>query len=229
MEHEISSVAALLAERARAAMLVALLDGSARAAGELARVAGISAQSASNHLHLLRQEDLLQVEQQGRNRFYRLHRPEVAEAVEALAALTPLRTAKRIDGPDDRALRVARHCYSHLAGRLAVEIFERFEARGFLSSLDQKFLSMTPEGRKWFEGLGIDSRLLSRNGSRVACRCLDWTERKHHLAGRLGVAFFHWLIESGWLKPVRNSRAMRVTQLGCVELEKRLGVFVSGS
>ncbi len=227
MEIELSSAAALLAERARAAMLVALLDGRALPAGELARAAGVSAQSASGHLNLLREQNMLQVEQQGRHRYYRLHRPEVAQAIEALAALVPQPRAQFRRGQADPAICFARHCYSHLAGRLAVEILDRIEEEGFLRPRGEKLFTVTRRGRDWFESVGIDAALWHSEPGKLACRCLDWTERKHHLAGRLGVAFFHCVVGAGWLKRTRDSRAMRVTDAGRVELERRLGILIS--
>ena len=226
MELEVSAGAALLAEPARAAMLVALLDGRALPAGELARVAGISAQSASNHLNLLRHENMLQVEQQGRRRYYRLHRQEVAHAVESLAALAPRRQTRPPHGSAQSALCFARHCYSHLAGHLAVQILECMEREGFLNSQGEKWLTVTPQGQDWFKNFGLDDVLRERKHPKLACRCFDWTERRHHLGGRLGVAFFRRLIETGWLKPIRDSRAMRVTDVGRVQLELRLGIAI---
>jgi DNA-binding transcriptional ArsR family regulator len=225
MEVEVSSVASLLAERARVAMLVALLDGRALPAGELARAAGVSAQSASNHLNMLRQENMLQVEQQGRHRYYRLHRPEVAQAIESLATLTPLPSG-RPHGSKDSALCYARHCYSHLAGHLAVQILERMEQQDFLRPRDETSFTVTARGQDWFKDFGLDDVLWDSNRGKLACRCLDWTERRHHLSGRLGVAFFRRLVETGWLKSIRNSRAMRVTDEGRLQLECRLGIVI---
>ena len=226
MELEVSAGAALLAEPSRAAMLVALLDGRALSAGELARAAGISAQSASNHLNVLRHENMLQVEQQGRHRYYRLHRQEVAQAVESLAALAPRQQTRPPHGSEQSALCFARHCYSHLAGHLAVQILQRMEREGFLHSQHEKWLTLTPQGQDWFKNFGVDDVLRESNQRKLACRCLDWTERRHHLGGRLGVAFFRRLVETGWLKSIRNSRAMRVTDVGRVQLERRLGIAI---
>lgn len=229
MEHEVSSAAALFADPARAAIVVSLLGGRALPAGELARAAGISAQSASNHLALLRDNDILEVEQQGKHRYYRLHRADVASAVEALATLAPRPQQKSALQQSKTGITFARHCYSHLAGWLAVQVFERMNEEALVRAYGEKGVEVTVEGRAWFEGLGIDAAIWRTDRERLAVRCLDWTERKHHLAGRLGVAFFHLIGERGWIKPMRESRAVRVTDLGRREFEALLGIAIPRS
>jgi DNA-binding transcriptional ArsR family regulator len=225
---DVSAVAAQFAEPARARMLAALMGGKALPAGELAFLANVSPPTASNHLRRLLDAGLLEVERQGRHRYYRLSCAEIAAAIEALWSVLP-RTRLRGDGgyraPQDKPFRLLRRCHSHLAGSLAVSLMDTIVARGFLLPQDGRACRVTSAGARWFGELGIPARVLDGRGDR-ATRCLDWTERRDHLAGPLGVAFFHLLVERNWIATVRHSRAMRVTIVGHMELERRIGLTV---
>lgn len=214
----ISSTAALLADPGRVAMLWALMDGSARPAGELALLAGLSPSSTSAHLNKLVEGGLLLLQSHGRNRFYRLAGPEVGQLLEALAttsqALQPRRTralpASRGTPP---ALREARTCYDHLAGELAVGLFERMGAAGWLMHRD-KTVTISALGAAGLQGLGIDLAALGKRRRQLACACPDWSERKPHLGGALGAALLEQCKARGWLRSTPGSRALHISPQG---------------
>jgi hypothetical protein len=156
---------------------------------------------------------LLSVERQGRHRYYRLSSPEVADAIEALLVLTA-RPKSRERTVTAGSLAHARTCYAHLAGWLGVQIAEGLERRGLLRISGPKLYSVTLSGRTWFQTLGIEIPEETRALSKLARRCLDWTERRHHLAGPLGCAMYKRLVELRWVVPIRGSRAVRVSLEG---------------
>jgi DNA-binding transcriptional ArsR family regulator len=212
----IAATAFLMGDPARAAMLAALLGGQALTAGELAAEAGIAAQTASGHLARLVEGGLVAVERQGRHRYVRLASPAVAEALEGLMALVPPAPAgatRRPRGPKDAAMRLARTCYDHMAGRLAVAIAEALERDGRLR-LDEGAGLLTPAGEAVFRAFGIDFADPAA-ARRPLCRaCLDWSERRPHLAGRLGAALLASSLELGWLARAPRSRTLTVTPAG---------------
>lgn len=219
----LARVAGLIGEPARSAMLLALLDGRALAAGELAHCAGITAPTASRHLAQLVEAGLLVPQVQGRHRYHRLASPQVARALEALLQATaPARPPRT--GPRDDALRLARGCYDHLAGRLAVAMAEHLVDAGALA-LDEdgaQPLAALP-GR--LAALGLAPAALAAPGRRVLCRpCLDWSERRFHLAGRLGGLLCQHCLEQGWLRRRGDSRALQVTPRGAAALRDWLGL-----
>ncbi|MGE8497100.1 MAG: ArsR/SmtB family transcription factor [Pseudomonas sp.] len=214
----ISSIAALLADPGRAAMVWALMDGSSRPAGELALLAGLSPSSTSAHLAKLTEGGLLVQQSHGRNRFYTLAGPEVGQAVEALAgaALATLPRKNRVV-PASRgtplAMREARTCYDHLAGELAVGVFERMSAAGWLAQ-DGKLVSITDAGTQGLQALGIDVPAVAQRRRQLACACPDWSERKPHLGGAIGAALLVRCKEAGWVRPSNSSRALHVSPQG---------------
>ncbi|PWC43187.1 ArsR family transcriptional regulator [Azospirillum sp. TSO22-1] len=210
----LAEVAAAIGDTARANILAALMDGRALTAGELAWHAGVSAPTTSGHLARLRQAGLVAEERQGRHRYHRLAGPEVAHALEALMAVAASGPPRhRPTGPRDEALRAARTCYDHLAGRLGVGLADALQARGHVVIADGAG-SLTEAGGRFLSGaLGID--LAAARSGRPLCRtCLDWSERRPHLAGRLGAALCARCFELGWIEPVRDSRAVAVTEAG---------------
>jgi len=222
LEPDIASAAALIGDPSRAAILAALADGRALPAGELARVAGISPQTASSHLDRLFKAHLLGVEVQGRHHYYRLRDARVAAALESLPVIA--RPARALTEPRTeavRALRFARTCYGHLAGTLGVAVTEALCAHGFLASADASYV-VTPSGRSWFRDHRIAVESLTRRP--LAKACLDWSERRHHIAGALGVALTMRALELGWIARVRESRAVRVTDRGRQALSFELGI-----
>ncbi|HLJ71442.1 MAG TPA: helix-turn-helix transcriptional regulator [Roseiarcus sp.] len=220
-----AAIAALIADPARAAMLIAVLDGRALPAGELAYAAGITAQTASAHLAKLLDGGLLSVETCGRHRYYRLAGAHIAQALEQLAAIRPAEPVRRKAlTPEARELRFARCCYDHLAGQLGVAATRAMQEKGFIVAADEKRFEVTAAGAEWFGGLGLNVASLKPTRRGLARQCLDWTERSHHLAGPLGVAFLDRLCAAGWLRRSRQSRLVRVTPKGRIALKERLGV-----
>jgi DNA-binding transcriptional ArsR family regulator len=225
----VASVAALLADPARATMLAALLDGRALPAGELAYAGGVTAQTASAHLSKLLRGGLVAVETEGRHRYYRLSGPHVAEAIERLATVRPLEpTRRRALGPYARELRFARRCYDHLAGQLGVALARALQQRGIIAPAPDKRCEVTPAGADWFREIGIDIAALKPTRRGLARQCLDWTERRHHLAGPIGAELLRALCERGWLRRLPVSRAIQVTPSGRLELQHRLGIDTLG-
>lgn len=221
----LSATAFLFADAARAAMLMALADGRALPAGELAHAAGVTAQTASSHLAKLLDGGLLAVEQQGRHRYYRLADAQVARALESLASIGARQTVRRrAPGREAQKLRVARCCYDHLAGQTGVAITQSLVRRGFLLPARDKAFELTSAGAAWFRGMGLDVEALRPGRHGIARQCLDWTERRHHLAGPLGVGLLDLLCSKGWLRRARDSRAVQITPEGWVGLREQLGL-----
>jgi DNA-binding transcriptional ArsR family regulator len=234
MNETLSATAQLLGDPGRAAILLRLMGGVALPAGELAATANIAPQTASEHLAKLVKGRLLSVERQGRHRYYRLAGAEIADAVEALLVLTArpqsdhARTSKNAAAttPQHGTIQHARTCYGHLAGWLGVRITQAFLERGFLEEANAKAFAVTPSGREFFEQSlnlklpPLDSRTAHKKSAqqKLARRCLDWTERRHHLAGTLGCALYQRLRQLHYLAPIPNTRIIRVTVEGRTRL-----------
>jgi len=222
-EANIAFVANLLADPSRAAMCLALAGGEARPAGELAARAGISAQTASNHLAKLIAGRILRVEQQGRWRYYSLAGSDVGHAVEALAVVAPpLPASAAGNGVPDAARRLAsaRTCYSHLAGRLGVALANALVASRWLED-DGRRYRVTPDGVAALRALGID---VGPRPVDAARRCIDWTERRPHVAGPVGTALARLALERGWVRRVRGARALSVTPAGRAQFDKHFNL-----
>jgi DNA-binding transcriptional ArsR family regulator len=217
----LATTASLIADPGRSAILLALLDGRAVAAGELARRAGISAQSASMHLAQLLQGGLVEVASQGRHRYYRIASPDVAHAVEALGVISSPRKRKPIG--ESESIRYARTCYDHLAGELGVALADFLERRALILSSTEREYAVTENGEMFLRQWGIDVAKLRGARRILARRCLDWTERRDHVAGAVGAAIFEHMLHSRWIKRDRGSRVVHVTVTGKQELKKFLG------
>jgi DNA-binding transcriptional ArsR family regulator len=201
-------------------MCLALAGGEARPAGELAARAGISAQTASNHLAKLIAGRLLRVERQGRWRYYRLAGADVGHAVEALSVVAPRppqppAVSEMADAA--RRLKTARTCYSHLAGRLGVALADALVARRWLEDDGHRY-RVTSTGARSLHRLGIEVR--PRQAQAPARRCIDWTERRPHVAGPVGTALAKAALDRGWVRRLRGTRAVAVTPLGRAQLGK---------
>lgn len=224
-----AEVAAAIGDTARATILAVLVDGRAHTAGELAWQAGVSPQTTSGHLAKLGAVRLIAAERQGRHRYFRLASPEVAHAIEALMAVVaagPIR--HRPTGPRDEAMRDARTCYDHLAGRLGVALSDALIGLGYVV-LDDGAGAVTEPGAAFLRDFGIDLGSPSRS-SRPLCRaCLDWSERRPHLAGRLGAALCTRCEELGWIERMKDSRAVTVTERGRAGLAERFGIALCSS
>lgn len=213
-----AEIAALAGDPARASILHALMDGRALTASELASVAGVTPQTASGHLARMTEAGLLSVEKQGRHRYFRLASAAVARMVEGLmqaaAELAPPR--RRIaTGPRDQALRTARTCYDHIAGRLGVALADALVAGGHAELAPDGGL-VTERGFAFLSGLGIDLQDPDRPSSRrVLCRpCLDWSERRPHIGGRLGAELCSKSLASGWVRRGEMARVLTITPKG---------------
>lgn len=214
----IAGIGALLGDQARVAMLQALMDGRALTATELAHSAGVAPQTASGHLSRLLGDGLLAVTPQGRHRYYRLASPQVAQLLESLmlvAAGSAVGRPKRT-GPRDEGMRLARTCYDHIAGRLGVALADSLTARAWVEVEDDAAL-VTPLGLERLSALGVVLAPAAPGRARAVplCRpCLDWSERRPHLAGRLGRALCSHGLERGWIRKGAASRALDVTPEG---------------
>jgi DNA-binding transcriptional ArsR family regulator len=218
-------VAALVGDTARAAMLAALMGGQALTASELASLAHISRPTASGHLGKLTAAQLISVTQKRRNRYYRIASPLVARMLESIKAVAALETPPRYQprSAQDDALRLARTCYDHLAGRLGVAIADALVAKRYVV-LSEEGGEVTAAGLRFLSKFGAAPNSKS-GGRRVFCRaCLDWSERRYHVAGFVGAAIWHRLMELGWVTPQRGTRAVRVTPAGRRGLHDKLGV-----
>ncbi len=221
-----SELSSLIGEPARATMLWNLLDGRAYTAGELALCANISAQSASNHLLKLMKADLVRVEQHGRHRYYTIGKPEVAYAIESIANLISLDGKASLQKNNSSAgIEYARTCYDHLAGRVGVLVTESMVKNNILISLNNEY-KLTTEGESFFDKLGIDLEKLKHCNRVFARQCLDWSERKKHLAGALGAAFLSKMLEADWVRKKKNSRELLVTHTGRSRLYSLLKVNI---
>ncbi len=213
---ETANVARLLADPSRARMLQALMDRRARTTGELGRLARIAPSTASEHLNRLADGQLVAVKAQGRRRYWSLAGPEVATLLETIMALTPQPKTPHRSGASFE-LGFVRTCYDHLAGTVATALYDRLQAQGTLA-VTAEGIELTAAGSDRLGALGIDPEGL-RHGRRPLARgCLDWTERREHLAGALGAALLNTFRERKWVTPRREPRALRITATGRREL-----------
>jgi DNA-binding transcriptional ArsR family regulator len=216
----------VIGDPTRLAMLDALVEESDLPATELARRVGVSPSTASTHLARLVDARLIAVERHGRQRRYRLAGPPVAAAVEALTALAPLRTVKSLrEATKAQQLREGRTCYDHLAGRLGVELTRALIARRLLRRVDGSY-AVTRRGEQTLSELGIDIARLRREARRFAFPCLDWSERREHLAGALGAALAARLFALGWVVRIGAGRGAALTDVGRSELAAWFGLVL---
>ncbi|MTH98369.1 helix-turn-helix transcriptional regulator [Roseibium sp. RKSG952] len=219
---DIARIGALIGDPARANILTALMSGKALTATELAAEAGVTLQTASSHLGKLQDGGLLSQAKQGRHRYFTLAGPEVGAALEGLMGLAARKGHLRTrTGPKDPALRTARVCYDHLAGDLAVRIFDSLHERAFLSiTTDKGGLGLSDTGVRFAEDFGIDIAAL-RKARRPLCRaCLDWSARRNHLAGAFGAALLTRFQQLGWVHRNPDSRVVRISTSAEVEIKK---------
>ena len=208
---DLASVGALLAEPARAKVLLALGDGRELAASVLAAEAGVAASTASHHLARLVDAGLVTVETRGRYRYFSLAGPQVGELIEAVASVAPAQEVRSLrQGTRAHGVRYARSCYDHLAGRLGVAVADVLCGASF---------AITPEGVARLASIGIDT-----SPGDTARPCRDWTEQRDHIAGPLGQALLNRLLELGWLTRDSRTRAVRVTGTGAAAFPSDLGV-----
>ena len=218
---DIATIASLIGDRARATMLMCLMAGRSLTATELTRAARVTKQTASSHLSKLVDARLAAVESVGRHRYFRLADHDVATVIEHLMGLARRVGAIQVDsGPLDPALRKARVCYDHLAGELGVLVFDSLRQQGFLRT-DEKKLTLTEQGERFCHGLGIDVATLERGRRPLCLACLDWSVRRHHLAGALGAAILSRCFVLGWARPHKATRVVSFSALGERSLRAR--------
>lgn len=226
VEPSMASVGALIGSPARASMLALLFDGRALTATELGQAAGVSPATTSEHLARLVAAGLLICEKHGRHRYYSISGSEVAEALEPLVHLVNQRPVPaRASSPEVKAIREARLCYDHLAGRLGVMITSAMAEHRLLITKDRDYL-LTNDGEAFCTRLEINVHQLRSKRRMFARQCLDWSERKPHLAGALGAAVADLAFKHGWIKRTSSRRAIRVTQKGRQALSDHFGVKV---
>jgi DNA-binding transcriptional ArsR family regulator len=217
---DLASLSSLIGDPSRALILSALFGGEALPAGELAFRARVTPQTASSHLAKLTEAGLVTVERMGRHRYYRLSGPEIGGLLEKMmtVAWQPAVERSRVPAP----LRDGRMCYDHLAGRLGVAVTDALVARGVLARGDDAF-ALTEAGAGWLAAMGIDAAAL-RDGRRSFARhCIDWSERRPHLAGALGAAIAERFVDRGWIRRDRDSRAVALTEDGRTALTRIFG------
>lgn len=221
----VARIASAIGEPARARMLFRLLDGRARTSTELAVIAAVSPPTASAHLNRLKAENLVAVEAQGKHRYYVLQSAQVARALEGISVLAGAPRAG-FQPTTPIPYRLARSCYDHMAGRIAVQLLERFQALRWLraSSAGPKALELMQEGAAGLAALGVDLDAARGSRRRFAYGCLDWSERRMHLAGALGSALLKALLDHRWVERELDSRALRITPRGRRDLQQRLQI-----
>ena len=228
-EPRMARVAAMIADPARSRMLAFLLDGQYASATELAQCASVQASTASAHLAKLTGAGLVVCEPRGRHRYFRLADGEVAHALQALALVAERDSHDRAwSHPERLRLREARCCYGHVAGRLGVALWQQLQQDGRLSQSDAGAL-LTDAGRAWLATLGF-APAAPRSGQRFAYGCLDWSERRDHLAGSLGQQLLEHFVAQGWLRrrvgaaTAGGKRVLELTPRGRQHLLPRLGL-----
>lgn len=223
---DLARLAGTLGDATRIRMLSLLMDGRALTAKELAYGSGVGPATATGHLQRLAADRLVLSTAQGRHKYFRIASPEVALCMEAMLILAP-----RADGAGDgdasarqEPIREARFCYDHLAGRLGVAITARLLSGGGLKPAPggEPRYELTAKGEKWFAGMGVDVNAVREQRRRFACPCLDWSERRDHLAGALGAALANAFLAQGWVVREREGRVARVTAAGVRGLKSAL-------
>ncbi|AKG36827.1 ArsR/SmtB family transcription factor [Paenibacillus durus] len=210
----VAMIASLVSETSRAAILTVLLDGKFHAASELAYMVGIQPQTASFHLAKLVNANVVAVEKQGRHRYYGIQNQEVAQVMESLLSIAPPIEIKSLkQSSEDKALRYARTCYDHLAGSLGVQLTNTLLRTGILREEKEEF-TVTENGKKFFTSFQIDFENVKNKRCSFSHKCLDWSERRHHLAGALGNALLEKFLELNWVQRLPKTRAIKITSEG---------------
>lgn len=218
---DIAKTAQLIGDKTRVTILLSLFDVDALPASDLARRANISPQTASSHLNKLLEGNLISLEKQGRHRYYSLANPEVAQVLESLMTIS--KPKERFETLEPIAQ--GRKCYDHLAGRLGVSLTDAFLAKAWLEPVAKNY-ALTASGKAAFSELGMPLEGLQKQRRQFARQCLDWTERKHHLAGALGAAVMSFMLEERWVLSFEDSRVIQVTSAGQQGLKSWLGLVL---
>lgn len=224
----LSKAASLIGDPSRAAMLWSLLGGESRPASELAMLANVSPQTASNHLRLLVDAGFLKAASAGRNKFYRLASPPVAAAIESLAGAV-VRGGPDSGGLAQRAapeLVFARTCYDHLAGEVSVAILRSLSSQNYLRPYGKDF-RLTPSGDEFLRGIGVDVPAARSSRRRFAYACLDWSHRVPHLGGALAASLLDWMMRGRLVARSKMGRSVRITDLGSQRLAKLFKIRIA--
>ncbi|ASP37953.1 transcriptional regulator [Bacterioplanes sanyensis] len=227
-EPDITLIASLIGEPARARMLTALMSGKALTATELSLEADITAQTASSHLAKLVEGSLLSVRKQGRHKYFQLKNQRVAGLIEQLLTLSSEITLKTHTGPADPYLRQARVCYDHIAGELGIQLYDALAEANYIEDKQVETL-LTPDGADFFEQLGVCIHTLRKKKRPICKSCLDWSERRNHLAGSLGQWILTDALERGWLQRVPDSRALMLDKIRGNLFAKTYGIAFTGN
>jgi len=226
VEEKFISVSGLICEPTRAKMLWNLLDGRAYTASELSHIASISSTAASNHLARLLEADIIKVEMQGRHRYYSFSNPEVAYVVEALANFA---NSNSVDTDKKEValsgIKFCRTCYDHLAGYVGVKVVETLEQKGYIKKAGAIY-TVTNKGWNWFAELDINKNDFENDRRPLTRQCLDWSERRPHLAGQLGARLLEKMLQRKWFRGVQFGRELIVTSMGRKELNDLLGISI---
>ena len=224
----LSNLAQAIGEPARTRMLLSLLDGHARTSTELATLADVAPSTTSAHLNRLKDAKLIRVVIQGRHRYYSLYGPEVAAVIERLGVLSG-RTTKIFVPKTPEELRKARSCYDHMAGAVAVALHDQFLRERWLVSdggSGSDAYQLSDAGTQRLEWMGIDLEEVRSLRRRFAYPCLDWSERRPHIAGALGAALLRHAAKKGWVVRELDSRALRLTRTGQKNILEHFGIAV---
>lgn len=226
IEQHFGKIAVLIGEKSRAIMLWNLLDGRAYTATELAICADISKQACSNHLAKLVAGKLLTIESQGRHKYYRFANDRVAHVVENIAYLLPdLQYFGEITLRPAEGIKIARTCYDHLAGSLGVKIATALVKKEIVKQKEAEYV-ITTYGKSWFQALDIDLHALQLLKRRFAYPCLDWSERKHHIAGAVGAALLKTFVNKDWIRKKNGTRELSITPIGKMKISECLHIDV---
>lgn len=226
MENQFKQIAALIGDPVRATIMWTLMDGKALTATELAITADTSPQNISMHLTKLVQADLLCVESQGRHRYYKFPRKEIAYAIEAMTTLLPHSTTKSsFINESNSAIKECRTCYDHLAGKVGVALTDSLLKQKIIVE-NNKFFEVSSKGKKWFSDFEIDIDELQQQRRSFLRPCLDWSERRHHIAGSLAAALLDKMLSLDWIRKTKNSRAVIITGKGQKKLYEHLKLRV---
>ncbi|MEW6737835.1 MAG: winged helix-turn-helix domain-containing protein [Acidobacteriota bacterium] len=227
-EPNISRLARTIGDTTRIRMLTLLMQGRALTAKELAYGSGVEPATATAHLQRLEGDGFVNSTTQGRHKYFSLASADVARLIESLMVVAPQTesnsTKKKIADP----VRLARFCYDHLAGKLGTHLREELLSRNLLIQADKAFF-ITTDGEQWFQSFGIDLSALRRSRRQFAYQCLDWSERKDHVAGALAAALAQRMITLGWITRNKNSRIVSITKLGQKALAEQLGFSISNT
>ncbi|HQT91926.1 MAG TPA: winged helix-turn-helix domain-containing protein [Candidatus Kryptobacter bacterium] len=225
-ETQLIVVASLIGDKARSVMLWNLLDGRAYTATELSLCAEVSPQSASNHLAKLVDAGILEVRKQGRHRYYSYATPNAAQVIKSMAGLLPAGPGRNaITKCEPAGIIYARTCYDHIAGRVGVAIASSLVEKKIVRTREKEYL-VTGPGRDWFLSLGLDVEEIRSRKRSFAHQCLDWTERKPHLAGALGASLLQMMLKKNWVRKMTTSRELLVTSAGRTGLKDTLGLEI---